>query len=66
MTYVTWFLMLLPPAGGKALPVYVQPYTDAVTCQVRIIELREQEPGKLYECRAVKAPADLSRPPRKF
>ena len=68
MNYVTWFLMLLPPAGTPGHPVYVDPtnpYPDAVSCQVRVIELRDLEPGKRYECRPVKGPINLSKQPKK-
>ena len=53
-TAVVWFLMLMPPAGDKALPTYVKAYPDAVSCQVRVIELREEQPTKTFTCRALK------------
>lgn len=62
MTYVTWFLMLLPPSGDPAKAEFIKPFPDAVSCQVRVIELRDLEPGKPYVCKPIKGRADLSKP----
>lgn len=59
-TYIFWFLMLVPPKPGQ--PVYIERFNSPVDCQVKVIELRDREPDKKYECRQFKSHMDLSKP----
>ena len=57
-TYVFWFLMLVPPKPGQ--PIYIERFADPVACQMKVIELRETEPSKRFDCRKLVSHFDLS------
>lgn len=63
-TYTLYILMLLQPAPAQ--PLYTnERFADPASCQLRIDELKEQQPLKSFTCRKIVSTIDLLHPPKK-